>query len=216
MSFSAFFLKYLPYYWIGVKFTLILSCLSLVFGFLFGNALAFAKISKKKFLSALSTAYIEFFRGTPLMVQLYRVYFGTYILAGLDVNRFLAALIAVSLNSAAYVAEIIRAGIFSIDRGQTEAALSLGLTDKQALMKIVLPQAVKNILPALGNELVTLVKETSIASVIGVTEIMYQSDSIHATTYDFRALTIAAGLYFVLTFGMSKLLGKMERRLAHD
>ena len=98
MSFSAFFLKYLPYYWIGVKFTLILSCLSLVFGFLFGNALAFAKISKKKILSALATAYIEFFRGTPLMVQLYMVYFGTYILAGLDVNRFLAALIAVSLN----------------------------------------------------------------------------------------------------------------------
>lgn len=216
MSFSAFLIKYLPYYWIGIKYTLILSCLSLVFGFLFGNALAFAKISKKKILSVLATAYIEFFRGTPLMVQLYMVYFGTYILAGLDVNRFLAALIAVSLNSAAYVAEIIRAGLFSIDRGQTEAALSLGLTEKQALMKIVLPQAVKNILPALGNELVTLVKETSIASVIGVTEIMYQSDSIHATTYDFRALIIAAGLYFLLTFTMSKLLRKMERRLAHD
>lgn len=216
MSFVQFFIKYLPYYWIGIKFTLLLSCLSLAFGFLFGNVLAFSKISKKKVLSYIATGYIEFFRGTPLLVQLYMVYFGTYIVMGLDVSRFLAALIAVSLNSAAYVAEIIRAGIFSIERGQTEAALSLGLTEKQALMKIVLPQAVKNILPALGNELVTLVKETSIASAIGVLEIMYQSDTIHATTYDFRALVIAAGLYFLLTFGMTKVLHRMERRLEHD
>lgn len=209
-----FLQKYGSFYWIGIKYTLILSVLSLFFGFFLGTLLALTRLSKHKVLSYLATAYIEFFRGTPLMVQLYMVYFGSFIVFGLDMNRFISGLIAVSLNSAAYVAEIIRSGINSVDKGQKEAGLSLGLKESQVMRHIILPQAFKNVLPALGNELVTLIKETSIASTIGVTELMYNADKVNVASYDFRALVVAAGIYFLITFTMSKSLGGLERRLA--
>lgn len=183
-----FLQKYGSFYWIGIKYTLILSVLSLFFGFFLGTLLALTRLSKHKVLSYLATAYIEFFRGTPLMVQLYMVYFGSFIVFGLDMNRFISGLVAVSLNSAAYVAEIIRSGINSVDKGQKEAGLSLGLKESQVMRHIILPQAFKNVLPALGNELVTLIKETSIASTIGVTELMYNADKVNVASYDFRAL----------------------------
>ena len=209
-----FLQKYGFFYWIGIKYTLILSVLSLFFGFFLGTLLALTRLSKHKVLSYLATAYIEFFRGTPLMVQLYMVYFGSFIVFGLDMNRFISGLVAVSLNSAAYVAEIIRSGINSVDKGQKEAGLSLGLKESQVMRHIILPQAFKNVLPALGNELVTLIKETSIASTIGVTELMYNADKVNVASYDFRALVVAAGIYFLITFTMSKSLGGLERRLA--
>ena len=209
-----FLQKYGSFYWIGIKYTLILSVLSLFFGFFLGTLLALTRLSKHKVLSYLATAYIEFFRGTPLMVQLYMVYFGSLIVFGLDMNRFISGLVAVSLNSAAYVAEIIRSGINSVDKGQKEAGLSLGLKESQVMRHIILPQAFKNVLPALGNELVTLIKETSIASTIGVTELMYNADKVNVASYDFRALVVAAGIYFLITFTMSKSLGGLERRLA--
>ncbi|ERJ84901.1 putative arginine ABC transporter, permease protein ArtQ [Peptostreptococcaceae bacterium oral taxon 113 str. W5053] len=209
-----FLQKYGSFYWIGIKYTLILSVLSLFFGFFLGTLLALTRLSKHKVLSYLATAYIEFFRGTPLMVQLYMVYFGSFIVFGLDMNRFISGLVAVSLNSAAYVAEIIRSGINSVDKGQKEAGLSLGLKESQVMRHIILPQAFKNVLPALGNELVTLIKETSIASTIGVTELMYNADKVNVASYDFRALVVAAGIYFLITFTMSKSLGGLERRLA--
>ena len=209
-----FLQKYGSFYWIGIKYTLILSVLSLFFGFFLGTLLALTRLSKHKVLSYLATAYIEFFRGTPLMVQLYMVYFGSFIVFGLDMNRFISGLVAVSLNSAAYVAEIIRSGINSVDKGQKEAGLSLGLKESQVMRHIILPQAFKNVLPALGNELVTLIKETSIASTIGVTELMYNADKVNVASYDFRALVVAAGVYFLITFTMSKSLGGLERRLA--
>ncbi len=209
-----FLQKYGSFYWIGIKYTLILSVLSLFFGFFLGTLLALTRLSKHKVLSYLATAYIEFFRGTPLMVQLYMVYFGSFIVFGLDMNRFISGLVAVSLNSAAYVAEIIRSGINSVDKGQKEAGLSLGLKESQVMRHIILPQAFKIVLPALGNELVTLIKETSIASTIGVTELMYNADKVNVASYDFRALVVAAGIYFLITFTMSKSLGGLERRLA--
>ena len=209
-----FLQKYGSFYWIGIKYTLILSVLSLFFGFFLGTLLALTRLSKHKVLSYLATAYIEFFRGTPLMVQLYMIYFGSFIVFGLDMNRFISGLVAVSLNSAAYVAEIIRSGINSVDKGQKEAGLSLGLKESQVMRHIILPQAFKNVLPALGNELVTLIKETSIASTIGVTELMYNADKVNVASYDFRALVVAAGIYFLITFTMSKSLGGLERRLA--
>ena len=209
-----FLQKYGSFYWIGIKYTLILSVLSLFFGFFLGTLLALTRLSKHKVLSYLATAYIEFFRGTPLMVQLYMVYFGSFIVFGLDMNRFISGLVAVSLNSAAYVVEIIRSGINSVDKGQKEAGLSLGLKESQVMRHIILPQAFKNVLPALGNELVTLIKETSIASTIGVTELMYNADKVNVASYDFRALVVAAGIYFLITFTMSKSLGGLERRLA--
>ncbi len=212
-----FFQKYGSYYLLGIKYTLIISVLSLIFGFFLGILLALGRLSKNKAISWISVAYIEFVRGTPLMVQLFLVYFGTYYLFGMDMNRFIAGLVTVSLNSGAYVAEIIRSGIGSIDKGQSEAGFSLGLTEKQVMRHIILPQALKNILPALGNELVTLVKETSIASTIGVMELMYYTNKVNMATYEFRAIVVAAFIYFILTFTMTRILGLWERRLSyHD
>jgi len=135
---------------------------------------------------------------------------------GADMNAFLAALIAVSLNSAAYVAEIIRSGIQSIDKGQIEAGRSLGLSEWQILRYIILPLAIRNILPALGNEFVTLIKETSVASTIGVADLMYTSKIVQSSSYQpFDPLVIVAVIYFIFTFSLSKFIGIFEKRLAH-
>lgn len=152
-----------------------------------------------------------------MMVQIALVFFGSYALLGLDMDRFIAALIAVSLNSAAYVAEIIRSGIQSVDIGQWEASRSLGLSSSQTMRHVILPQAVKNILPALGNEFVTLIKETAVASTIGVLDLMHASKIVQSSSYiAFDPLVIVAALYFIITFTLSKLVGALERRLSHS
>ena len=151
------------------------------------------------------------------MVQIAIVYFGSYVLTGVNINGFIAALIAVSLNSAAYVAEIIRSGIQSVDKGQTEASRSLGMSSGQTMRHIILPQAVKNILPTFGNEFVTLIKETSVASTIGVADLMYASKIVQSSSFQpFIPLIIVAIIYFIFTFSLSQLIRKFERRLAHN
>lgn len=211
------FLEYKHYYITGIKVTLLLSFLSLIAGVLLGTFLSLLKMSKYKLLSSISTAYIEVFRGTPMMVQIALVYFGSYVVMGMSMDGFLAALIAVSLNSAAYVAEIIRSGIQSIDKGQWEASRSLGLSNRQTMRHIILPQAIKNILPALGNEFVTLIKETAVASTIGVADLMYASKIVQSTSYQaFSPLIIVAVIYFIITFTLSRLIGALERRLSRS
>lgn len=137
-------MNYKHYYITGIKITILLSFLSLIAGVLLGTLLCLLKMSRFKLLSIISTIYIEVVRGTPMMVQIALVYFGSYVLMGVTVDGFLAALIAVSLNSAAYVAEIIRSGIQSIDKGQWEASRSLGLSNSQTMRHVILPQAIKN------------------------------------------------------------------------
>ena len=211
------FIQYKDYYIIGIKVTLIISFLSLIAGTILGTLLSILKLSKVRVLKIISTVYIEVVRGTPMMVQIALIYFGSYVLTGMNMDGFLAALVAVSLNSAAYVAEIIRSGIQSIDKGQTEASRSLGLSNAQTMRHIILPQAIKNILPALGNEFVTLIKETSVASTIGVADLMYTSKIVQSTSYQaFNPLVIVAALYFIFTFTISKLIGVLEGRLAHN
>jgi len=211
------FIEYKHYYIIGIKITILLSFLSLIAGVILGTILCLLKMSKYKLLSILSTVYIEIVRGTPMMVQIAIVYFGSYVMMGVNVDGFIAALIAVSLNSAAYVAEIIRSGIQSIDKGQWEASRSLGLSNKQTMRHIILPQAIKNILPALGNEFVTLIKETAVASTIGVADLMYASKIVQSSSYQpFNPLVIVAVIYFLLTFTLSQLIGIFERRLSHS
>ncbi|WP_031671075.1 amino acid ABC transporter permease, partial [Listeria monocytogenes] len=157
--------------------------------------------------------YIEFVRGTPLLIQIFIVFFGTQII-GMDVSAFVSGCIALSLNSAAYVAEIIRAGISAVNKGQMEAARSLGMTQGASMRYIILPQAVKNILPALGNEFVTVIKESSIVSVIGVTELMFMTGVVQGASFKpFIPLIITSLIYFVLTFSLSRLLGVAERRM---
>ena len=217
MNIIELFIKYKDYYITGIKITLILSFLSLIMGTTLGSILSFMKLSKVKILNWIATIYIEIVRGTPMMVQIAIVYFGSFVLLGVDINAFVAALIAVSLNSAAYVAEIIRSGIQSIDKGQTEASRSLGLSSGQTMRYIILPQAIKNILPTLGNEFVTLIKETSVASTIGVADLMRASQIVQSTSYQpFTPLIIVAIIYFIFTFTLSQLMGVFERRLAHN
>jgi His/Glu/Gln/Arg/opine family amino acid ABC transporter permease subunit len=207
----------------GLICTLSLSALTVIFGFILALILALMRLSKFKVLKYLATIYVEVFRATPMLVQLFIVYYGVFadvdlpgfLLFGfIRFNRFLPGVLALSLNSGAYLSEIIRAGIQSIDGGQVEAARSLGLTQKQAMQHIVLPQAMKNILPAIANEFVTIIKESSICYTIGVGEIMYAVTATKGATFIIvEPLLVAAALYFCLTFPTSKIISAVERRM---
>jgi polar amino acid transport system permease protein len=206
--------KYYSFFLDGAVFTIILAVFTVLFGVLLGVVLALLRISKNKFLNFIATVYIEFIRGTPLMVQLFIIYFGLPNLVGFNMPDMAAAIMALSINSAAYVAEIIRAGIQAVDKGQMEAARSLGMTHAMAMRYIIIPQAVKNILPALGNEFIVVIKESSIVSVIGIGELMYNADTVRGNTYKaFEPLMVAAFMYFIMTFTLSKLMGRFERRM---
>ena len=228
--------KYSGFFIEGVENTLILSFFTVLFGTILGTLMAMARMSKfapfskfaplRKFMPLrwLATAYIEFFRGTPLMVQLMFIFYGLPMIGVTfpsvsfipDFDRFAAGVVAMSLNSCAYVAEVIRSGIQAVDKGQMEAARSLGFHHKQAMMLVILPQAVRNILPALGNEFVTIIKESSIVSVIGIADLMYRTKGVIAKTYNsLECLAIAALIYFVLTFVGGRLIALMERKMAH-
>ena len=210
----------------GAGITLILAFFTVIFGTILGTFIALGKLSRHRVLGGplrfLATAYIEFLRGTPLMVQIFIIFYGLPMIGvkmpqadwiSPDFNRYFAGILALSMNSAAYVAEIIRSGIQAVDSGQMEAARSLGMRHSLAMSKIVLPQAVRNILPALGNEFVVVVKESSMVSLIGIAEIMRSSDIIRANTYfQMEPLLVIALIYFIITFTLSKLLGKAERR----
>ena len=198
----------------GIEYTLIITAVSVIFGVLIGTLMAIMRLGKTKLFHAIAVAYIEFVRGTPLMIQVMFVYFGIGMFV--DIPALTAGIIAVSLNSAAYVAEIIRSGIDSIPAGQTEAARSLGLSTRQTLTNVVLPQAIRNIWPALGNEFISLIKESSIVSIIGVTDLIYQLKVVQTATYKGVApIFVAMVIYFVLTFTLSKILGHFERKMQH-
>ena len=216
-----FLQRYFPAYIIGAITTIELSIVGVLLGFTLGVLLALMKISKSKILNIIASIYIEIVRGTPMLVQIMIVYFGLKKVIPeqftiLTAPMFLCSL-SISLNSAAYIAEIIRSGISSIDKGQMEAARSLGLNHKQAMKKVILPQAIKNILPALVNEFITLIKESSITYTVGVGELMYAGKSISSGIYEpVRPFIYTALVYFIMTFSLSKAMGRLERRLAND
>lgn len=208
-----FFTEYYPYYLSGTGYTILLALIGVLFGIILGTIFALMKLSSIKILKALASIYIEYVRGTPLLVQIFIVYFGTGML-GFDLSRFVAGCIALSLNSAAYVAEIIRAGINGVNKGQMEAGRSLGMNRTQAMRYVIFPQAIKNILPALGNELVTVIKESSVISVIGVSELIFQAGNVQGASFKpFLPYLIVSLIYFVLTFTLSRILGLAERKL---
>ena len=186
-----------------------------------GLVLAFFRLSKVKILNLISSAYVELIRGTPLLAQIMLVKFGLYDLitanTKISIPDIAIGIIAVSLNSGAYVCEIIRSGISSVDKGQMEAGRSLGMSKSMTMRLIVLPQAIKNILPALCNEFVTVIKETSIISYIGVTDLFYIANAVSAMTYkSFESMLAIAFIYFVITFTLSKLVRLLERRLSQS
>lgn len=210
-----FIVKYQSYFMKGTSITLFISFFGVIFGSLVGVFLCLMKLSNNKIARVISTTYIEIVRGTPLLLQLYLVYYGLPKLLPLPDSRIFLGTLAVLLNSAAYVAEIIRAGIQSIDKGQMEAARSLGMGHGLSMRYIIIPQAFKNILPALGNEFIVLIKESAIISVIAIPDLMYNADTLRGITYKpFLPLIVAGAIYFIITFSLSKLLGIFERRLA--
>ncbi len=215
MSFNFDFLsKYSNYFVVGTKTTLILAFFAVLFGTILGLFLSLMKLSKIKVLKAIAIAYIEFVRGTPLLIQIWIIYIGLPLIIGVDLPDILTGIIALSLNSGAYVAEIIRAGIEAVDKGQMEAARSLGMNQGMAMREIIIPQAFKNILPALGNEFISIIKESSMVSVIGVAELMYNSGTVRAASFlGLEPLIVAAAIYFVITFILTRVMGARERRL---
>ncbi len=197
----------------GLRVTLTISLVAVLLGVALGLMIALARLSKIKPLAAICVAYVDIIRGTPVVVQLMIFYF---VLLGphTRLDRMIIAAIAFGCNSGAYVSEIVRAGILSIDGGQKEAGLSLGLTGGMTMRYIVLPQAIKNILPALGNELIMLIKETSIVGYIGVVDLSRAGEQIRSRTLDaFMPLIAVAIVYYVIVKLLSFLLGKLERRL---
>lgn len=201
----------------GLKVTLLISFFAIIIGILIGVLVAVLKVASVNFnmrwLATLCNIYVNVIRGTPLMVQLLIIY--NLIFTSRDSNEIVIGAVCFGINSGAYVAEIIRAGIESVDKGQMEAGRSLGLSYVQTMVKIILPQAVRNILPALGNEFVTLIKETSVASIIAITDLTKAAQYIGSRTWDILPpLLIAALCYLVIVMGLSKLLTIFERRLA--
>lgn len=212
--------KYWNLFLIGTGNTLLLSAITVAFGVLIGSLLAVMRISKLKVgtcrpLNLIATIYVELIRGTPLLLQLYFFYFLLpMLIPALSINKNFSIILALCLNSGAYVAEIIRAGISAVDKGQTEAARSLGLNGRQTMMKVIFPQAIKNILPALCNEFVSVIKETSLASTFFVGDLMTQYKTINGATYlSIEPLIVVGIIYFVLTFSLSKVIAVLERRL---
>ncbi len=202
----------------GLTATILLSLMTVFFGTILGAAFALIKTSKIKPLKWLINAIVEVVRGTPMLLQLYisTFLFPLFVpqLNDLSNKALICVSITLILNSGAYVSEIIRSGIEAVDKGQTEAARSLGLTGTTTMIQIVLPQAVKNILPALGNEFITIIKETSLASTFYVGELMTQYNKILGKSHNSLAILMIIGIiYFVLNFVLSKLLGILERRM---
>lgn len=245
MNFAAMS-KYAIYFQQGVLYTVLLSVCTVALGFVLAMVLALMRLSKFcpfKFLagsnskllratarfnplSFIAGAYIEVFRCTPMLVQLYLIFFVVFGAGGIKTpeftlfgfiqgSRFIPGIIALTMNSGAYVAEIIRAGIQGIDGGQTEAARSLGMTGFQNMRYIIMPQAVRNILPAIANEFVVIIKESSICSVLGMQDIMYNVKLVQGATFmPTEPLIIAALLYFCLTFPATKTIQYFERRMS--
>ena len=211
----------------GLGITMLVTVLALLFGLVLGFVVAIVRSTHDKVCTSkgghvflrignwLSKVYLTIIRGTPTMVQLMIIYFA--IFASVNVNKVFCAVLAFGINSGAYVAEIIRSGIMSIDNGQTEAGRSLGLNFPRTMTFIILPQALKNVLPALGNEFIVLLKETSISQIISLADLTYAGNLIRSQTFSpFMPLIAVALIYLIIVMGLSKLLTLLERRLAQN
>ena len=194
----------------GLGYTLLISLFSVLLGLVIGILMALMRLSKSKILRAVSGIYIDIIRGTPTMVQLLIIYF--VIFANVHIDKWVVGFIAFGINSGAYSAEIVRGGILSVNIGQTEAGRSLGMTHKQTMASIVMPQAMKNILPALGNEFVVLIKETAVIGMIANIDLVGAARKVQSLTYDYLIpLLSIAVIYYVVIKIISTLLSKVEK-----
>ncbi len=196
--------------WITLKFTFF----STILGFLGGFILALMTLSHNKLFSYFAKAYISVFRGTPLLVQLMLIYFATPQLTNYTISALEAGVLSFGLNSAAYISEALRGGILSVDKGQWEAAMSLGVPKHRMVLDIVLPQAIKNALPSLVNESIMLLKDSSLVSVIGVADTLRWADLIQAKTFRaFEAFIVAAAVYYILVMALNLLGSYLEKKV---
>ena len=218
--------QYGPLFLRGTGTTLLIAVTGTILGFLLGLLVAIARtihLGPKasawkrvpvKILHAVLGVYIEVFRGTPMIVQAMVIYYGALQYLGLDMPRLVAAIFIVSINTGAYMAEIIRGGIISIDKGQTEAAHSIGLTHWQTMVSVVLPQAIRNIMPSIGNEFVVNIKDSSVLNVISVTELFFQAKSATGAYFRyFETYFIIALIYLTLTFSITRILRLIEKKM---
>ncbi|ROR25734.1 amino acid ABC transporter membrane protein (PAAT family) [Mobilisporobacter senegalensis] len=217
---------YWPMFLRGAWTTLYISIIGTVSGFIIGLLMGIIRTipgSKKKgsikgfllkIINFLISAYVEIFRGTPMIVQAMVIYYGIPIVTGYQLDKFAAAMFIVAVNTGAYMSEIVRGGIVSIDKGQFEAAHAIGMNHVQTMVHVVLPQVIRNILPATGNEFVINIKDTSVLNVIAVTELFYNTNSIASSNYlYFQAFLIASVIYFVMTFTITRILRFIERKI---
>jgi putative lysine transport system permease protein len=213
-----------PMFLRGAGLTLLIALIGTVLGAIIGLLAGVIRTipvpergAKKVFLKVINvilSIYIEFFRGTPMIVQAMVIYYGSALAFGLDMNVFVAAIIVVSINTGAYMAEIVRGGIVSIDKGQFEAAHAIGMNHVQTMWNVVLPQVIRNILPATGNQFVINIKDTSVLNVISVTELYFVTKSISGNNFRyFESFFVACMIYFVMTFMVTRILLYLEKKL---
>ena len=202
----------------GLVTTLEFTCIAVVLGVILGTLVAMMKMSKSVVIRLLSSVYIEVIRGTPILLQLYIFYFVLpSLLPFLNLSQFMWVAIAMCINSSAYVSEVIRSGIQAVDKGQTEAARSLGMSQGRTMVHIILPQAVRNILPALGNEFKMILKETSLASTFFLGDLMTAQKTVAGVTFlQLETLLIVGAIYLCVTFPLSKLVSWLEKRISNE
>ena len=217
-------ISYWPMFLRGAGMTLFISIIGTIFGFIIGLITGVIRTIPMpesgiqraiiKIVNAILSVYVEVFRGTPMIVQAMVIYYGSAQVLNIDMNRLVAALLVVSINTGAYMAEIVRGGIVSIDKGQFEAAYAVGMNHIQAMTNVVLPQVIRNILPATGNEFVINIKDTSVLNVISVTELYFQTKTISGINFRFfEPFFITCVIYFVMTFTVTRILRYIEKRL---
>lgn len=210
-------MKYYPVYLSGIWGTLWISAVTVLFGTVLGMVIALLRMSKAKILNIIADVYVEILRGTPILLQLYFFWIGLPKIMPFELSDTQCIVVALVINASAYISEIIRAGINAVDKGQWEAARSIGLSNTHVMTHVIMPQAVKNILPALCNEFISTVKGTSLASVFFVGELMTAYKTVQSATFlALQSLTIVGVIYFVLNFVLSRLLKVLERRLTES
>ena len=218
-------IQWLPTFFEGTLVTIVLSFMTVIIGSLLGLVATLMNQSQNKLLKGIAAIYTQVIRGTPLLVQLF-IWLYALPLIGLSLpalpflgntygsREFVTAVIALSINSGAYICELLRGGLASIDKGQMEAGRSLGLSKKETMQSVIIPQAIRVVIPGLGNEFIAMIKESSIVSVVGIFDVMYTSNIVKAATYSvFEPLIIVALIYFVLTFTLTFLINRLEKRL---
>lgn len=219
-------IKWIPTFIDGMIVTVVLSLMTVFLGSVLGLVATFLQQSQKKSLKAVANIYTQVIRGTPLLVQLYIWLYGLPLI-GISLptlpflgdvygsREFLTAVVALSINSGAYICELLRGGLESIDKGQMEAGRSLGLSRKETMKSVIIPQAIRVVLPGLGNEFIAMIKESSIVSVVGIFDVMYTSNIVKAATYSiFEPLIIVAIIYFFLTYSLTGIMKQLEKRLS--